>query len=241
VVKKLRCNAFADVGDKWADEAKNKGIVTKSAGESQETYIRRIHTTYCKPSALDEFLDAKAACEKATKEWTDKTKMCTKLSKEYAEQKAKCDNLQKQMDGAACSRAVKMKDACETFAECYNDKKSAYLTTEKMVKGNEKDRQSEWRATKRMQCLVVSFTDGKVEASEVTQCKDKTHSTNHLVINYPKIAAMEACKVPDLYPYTAQYKKSRIRWAAGSRKGGCRGQRLRWCEGDFHNTSRWQP
>jgi len=208
VVKKLRCNAFADVGDKWADEAKNKAIVTKGAGESQETYIRRVHGTWCKPSALEEYLHHKGLCEKATEEWSDMTKKCTGLDKDFKEQHAKCNNIQKQMDGASCSRAVKMKDACETFAECYNDKKSAYVTTEKMVKGNEKDRQAEWRATKRMQCLIIAFTDGKVTDAEVVACKDKTHSTNHLVINYPKIAAMDACKVPNLYPYTAAYKKA---------------------------------
>jgi len=206
LVKTLRCREFAVVGDKWADEAKNKAIVSKGAGESQETYIRRIHLTFCKPSALDEFLISKLKCEKATKEWQDMAKKCTKLSEDYKDQKQKCDNIQKQMDGAACSHAVKTKDACETYAECYNDKKAAYLMTEKMVKKEEKDRQAEWRATKRMQCLIIAFKDGKVEASEITQCKDKTHSTNHLVINYPKIKDMDACKVPDLYPMTAQYK-----------------------------------
>merc|ERR1719331_2436482 len=81
--KQLKCAAFKVVGDKWADEAKNKAIVTKGAGESQETYIRRVHGTWGKPSAREEFLHHKALCEKATKEWDDMTKKCTKLDKVF--------------------------------------------------------------------------------------------------------------------------------------------------------------
>ena len=69
------------------------------------------------------------------------------------------------MDGAACKRAVDMKDACETYAECYTIKKQSYLTAELTVKGdgkqltgNEKDRQAEWKGLKRMQCLMKAYT-----------------------------------------------------------------------------------
>merc|ERR1719183_1748657 len=129
-----------------------------------------------------------------------------RITKEYNAKLQSCDNLQDLMDGSACKRAVMMKDACETYAECHYDKKKVYLTTERMVKVEEKDRQAEWRGLKRMQCLMKSFSDGKVSASEVEACKKKSHDVGHLVIKYPKMPSLEVCKVPDRYPTTAQYK-----------------------------------
>jgi hypothetical protein len=111
------------------------------------------------------------------------------------------------MDGAACKRAVAMKDACEAYAECHFNKKAAYLSTQKMCKQEETDRQAEWRGLKRMQCLITSFADGKVKQSEVTACKKKVHSTSHLVLKYPKLPPLVKCVVPNLYPATPAYKK----------------------------------
>merc|ERR1719271_1840304 len=103
------------------------------------------------------------------------------------------------MDGAACKRDIDMKDACETYAECYYDKTRIYKDTNNMVKTEEKDRQAEWRGLKRMQCLMKSFDDGKVSASEVEACKKKAHDVGHLVIKYPKVPRLAACSVPDRY------------------------------------------
>merc|ERR1719265_519657 len=113
--------------------------------------------------------------------------------------KSECDSLQDQMDHAACKRAVGMKDACETYAECYFDKHKVFDSTENMVKIEEKDRKAEWRGLKRMQCLMKSFTDGKVSSAEIKECKSKTHDVGHLVIKYPKLPKLATCSVPDRY------------------------------------------
>jgi len=59
-----------------------------------------------------------------------------------------------------------------------------------------------------MKCLIDSFGDGKVEQSEVTACKEKTHDTSKLNIKYPALLKHEDCSVPHLYPATASYKKA---------------------------------
>ena len=52
-----------------------------------------------------------------------------KSCKEYGDKVKECDSLQDQMDGAACKRAVQVKDACEAYAECHFSRKAACLTS----------------------------------------------------------------------------------------------------------------
>jgi hypothetical protein len=116
--------------------------------------------------------------------------------------------MQDVMDNSACKYAVDMKDACEAYDECFKAKKRAYDLYEKGVRTDEADRKVEWRGTKRMRCIIIAFEDGKIENSEITKCKMKTHSTDHLKIKYPVLPKLVLCKVPGLYPYTADYKKA---------------------------------
>jgi len=57
-----------------------------------------------------------------------------------------------------------------------------------------------------MQCLMKSFSDGKVQTSEIQACKKKAHDVGHLVIKYPKMPKLAVCSVPDRYPTTAAYQ-----------------------------------
>merc|ERR1719162_2041361 len=219
-IKELKCKAFSDVSARVGNQNSNKQIVTKGGSEVVEDYVKRISSTICgktggggngghgKTGFLDDFLNAKQACEKATKEFNDQDAKCKKLNADWRNKKKECNDLQDAMDDASCKAAVAAKDACESYAECYTSKKQAYDTFEKMVKQEEIDRKGEWKGLKRMQCLIVAFSDGKVEESEVVACKDKTHTTDHLNIKYPGIPDLESCAVPDLYPTTAAYKKA---------------------------------
>jgi hypothetical protein len=112
------------------------------------------------------------------------------------------------MDSGACKYAVAMKDTCETYAECWHDKKEAYDVAENATKQEEIDRAAEWKGIKRMLCIISAFVDGQVTSAEISKCKAKTHDTSHLVITYPKIKPMAACKTPELYPSTGAYKKA---------------------------------
>jgi len=215
------------VSGKYSNQNSNKVIVTKGADEAAQSYITRISSTFCgatggggkggfgKKGFLDEFIKAKEACERATKEHAEQLKKCQGLDKDHAAKQQQCNGLQDQMDNAACKYAVDIKDSCEQYSECFTSRMTAYVTAEKVVKGdgklvtgNEKDRQAEWKGLKRMQCLVKAFSDGKVEASEIVQCKEATHSTAHLVIKYPNLAKLSDCEVPKAYPSTAEYKKA---------------------------------
>jgi hypothetical protein len=110
-----------------------------------ETYVKRISATVCgKPNSkgngghgdgglLDQLLDAKDACEKATRIFNAQTKKCKRLDKQWHDKVKQCNSLQDTMDSSACTYAIEKKDACETYAECYSDAKQAYDQAEKTV------------------------------------------------------------------------------------------------------------
>jgi len=229
-IKKLKCSEFALVAKRMGDENANRQIMKKAGSESVESYITRITTTVCGTGAVNkpgrkklqkktgrkrgsqtsmyaEFMKAKYICVKATKVVRDMTHACQKKSKKYRDKKRQCDNVQDQMDGNACQRAVLVKDSCESYSECYSSKVESYNTARKVCQREERDRKGEWRALKRMSCLISAFNDGKVENSEVDACKKKTYNTNHLILKYPSEPGRDRCTVPDLYPSTPGYKQ----------------------------------
>jgi len=199
----------------------------KGGSESVETYVTRISATVCgsrlvarkgtkrrpgsrfghKPGLYEIFMKAKKICSKATDQVSNMLKECRGRDKKYFAKKRECNNIQDRMDNNACQRAVLVKDACESYSECFSSKLEAYETAKNLVQKEERDRKGEWRALKRMGCLIGTFADGKVKGGEITKCKGKTWSTNHLIINYPNEPERTECQVPDLYPSTPVYKQ----------------------------------
>jgi len=224
-VMNLKCKEYDMVDKKYGNQNSNGQIVKRQGGESTERYVKRLSATICgaKPKLPKRvpskcgapdcgfeciFMCAKNACEKATGIWKKLTQRCAKIKREYEGKQAQCNNIQDQMDGAACKRAIDMKDACEQYAECYHEKFDAYKIAEKNVKVEGKDRKAEWRGLKRMQCLMAGFKDGKMTNAEVIQCKEQTHTVTHLYIKYPLLDPLVLCRVPRAYPNTAPYKKA---------------------------------
>jgi len=238
-IKQLKCREFATAERLYATQKNNAEVVKKGGSEENESYVRRITTTFCgqpntvgkggagKKGFLDEFLIAKMECEKATQEHNHQVSVFKTVSAQYAHEKATCNSLQDRMDFASCHGATKMKDACETYSECHMDRKHAHESTVKMVKMEEHDRKAEWRGLKRMQCLIVAFKDGKVKNSEIKACKNTHHSTDHLIIKYPQIPHYQKCTIPELYPSTPAYKLAEFAplpaYAKGKESAACVG------------------
>jgi hypothetical protein len=210
-IKRLKCGIFAATSRKLGDGNRNRQIVKRGGSESVAGYVARLSATICgskppKGGFLDEYNKARVACEQATKEYNTQVAKCKLESSRYAKKKAQCNVVQKAMDGFACKRAVLVKDACETYAECYNSKMETYLTAKKTVIQEEKDRKAEWRGLSRMLCLINAFKGGITNA-EIDKCRKETHSTTHLDIKYPKEPKQHICQVPKAYPATPTYKR----------------------------------
>ena len=58
------------------------------------------------PGFLDDFLNAKAACEKATREFNAQDKKCKKLNEDWKNKKKECNDLQDAMDDSSCKAGI---------------------------------------------------------------------------------------------------------------------------------------
>jgi len=217
--KDLKCTDYSNMLDKTGDQKSNGETVEKAGSEHTETYVRRISATICGTAhefgngghgtggLLDQLLNAKDACETATKNFNEQTVLCRKSDNEWHEKVKVCDAVQDKMDNAACSFAVGKKDACEAYAECYTSKKQAYDEAEATVRQEESDRKNEWKGLKRMYCLIHAFADHAVTDEEIAFCRAEEHNTTNLDIRYHNIEEMDECTVTDLYPTTVAYKQ----------------------------------
>lgn len=211
IIRDLRCSQKNEYEKMWGSQAKNAQIVEKGAGETPQIYMKRLHDTFCSAdgsSFYETFVKLDNECKEATEKYARLEDGCKQRQADYQAKIKECDNMQNQMDGAACNRAVLVKDACESYAECFNSRRLSFKASEAAVKEAEKDRKAEWRALKRMVCLIDSFRDGKVRQAEVQSCKAKVHETSHLDVFYPSLGEARACVVPNRYPATAAYKQA---------------------------------
>jgi len=215
---RLKKEAFDFLEADLGAQQENGAIVKKALGESVEGYLDRISSTICggedgraecgAPSCgvRCKFQCAKAAWTSARNDYEAWDSKCKQIQKLYTAKVLECNNLQDQMDNAACKRAVDMKDACETYAECHTSKREAFDEAAKVVREAESDRHTEFRGLKRMKCLVSAFSDGKVDEDEIQTCKNANHSIDDITINYPTPGPLAACEVPHTYPTTSDYK-----------------------------------
>merc|ERR1719198_1421669 len=98
--------------------------------------MKRLHDTYCGvgPSFYEKFVNLEDECKKETKKYQSLEDGCGRADRDYKNKKAECDNIQSQMDGAACNRAVLIKDSCESYAECFNSRRLAFQRSQKVIK-----------------------------------------------------------------------------------------------------------
>lgn len=150
--------------------------------------------------------DAQNECDAAKRRITAAEELCDETRSRFEAKKAECDHWQGIMDNAACEHAVSKKEACSQGETCYKNKHTTFQTTFKRVQKDEVTRGGEWRALKRMQCLMGTFENGKVTDAEIEVCKRKTHVPPS--INYPSAPSMDSCTMPDEYPGTAAYKEA---------------------------------
>jgi hypothetical protein len=148
--------------------------------------------------------DATAACDRAKEKIRSLDDLCDSTESRFQVTQSQCNQIQSMMDNAACTYAVRKKEACTEGDQCYQSKLKTFNDAYSHVQKAEVARKTEWRALLRMQCLMQMFEDKKVEDKEIASCKAKSHSPPS--ITYQSAPSMASCTIPTSYPGTAEYK-----------------------------------
>jgi len=211
-IRDMTCNKFQALSNDFNDEAQNRGIVSKVRAEEPRAYVKRLMGSFCDSTGsgnmLDRFDKADADCKKSKAEYATAKSGCSLAAANYDKQKTACNSLQDQMDRAACQRAVIVKDACESYAQCYTSSLTAFKAAQAAVKEEEANRQEESKALQRMLCMIAEFKETGLDETKIQACQDKVYDVSFLTLTVPAEPHMQMCTVPDRYPATAAYKKA---------------------------------
>merc|ERR1719262_297585 len=206
----IECNEFQTV----KDEAKS---ATASYGGGDEgAYLERVSEQFCN-DLLPRYEEHKEKCTTAKAEHVTVSETYETKNTAYTVQKTTSDTVQSEMDVACCEYALATKHVCTAHATCYEDKVEAYNAVKAIVEAEEKVKKVEWRVYSRIECLLPVL--GTDQAAKIEECRETTHSTSHLDIEYPTIPEKSTCKVEEAFPGTEAYKNAHYASLPDTAKG----------------------
>ncbi|CAE7274648.1 unnamed protein product [Symbiodinium necroappetens] len=128
------------------------------------------------------------------KEWKDKCENATntpfaneELCKEkiclYYDKKIGCDETQEVFEKKSCD--LHKSYTCGKYSDCYDQKKDIYSNVVALAKENEVAAKAEWRAVKRIECLINALRAPQSELdAAIEACKGKIYATTDVQLTY---------------------------------------------------------
>jgi len=169
------------------------------------------------------FLRQKLKWQKAKVDHDRYKPVCMKIVKGWTSKKAVCSAQQKTLEGSTCGAAKLMFSSCDQrYWGCYEESVDMYKSTVPLLKKQEKDRKTEWRALMRIKCLLGVFGKGEANPKKINECKKITHSTKHLNLKIKPVPGPQKCKaLPNTPCSTSFYSQEYRRLPRYARSGKC--------------------
>jgi len=141
------------------------------------------------------YLAAKKACDTSRADYEEEKPKCDIRIKNWEKKRGVCNGKQDALEGTFCSLAKGMQKSCTEHRTCYRMAMRNLGKQEPKIRSMVKDRKAEWRALKRIGCLlgVFSSEDGGVDTKVIDACKNTVHSTSHLDIKFPRVPPRIRC------------------------------------------------
>lgn len=182
--------------------SKAADVCHSSGSEDYESWLKRNKEYFIK--TVDEFAVAKSACEKAKSDLKGQKTKCQGFKTALTSQRSNCNTMQSEMESATCSYETERTSTCDGYGDCFENAKESYDKTTPTMKQAAENRKSEWRATKRIECLVLTF-DSKEQKKAIQECIDKKHSTSQFDLKIadapPQADCVSAMPLPCAGPF----------------------------------------
>jgi len=128
----------------------------------------------------------------------------------------KCKKIAYIMNGYKCKAATTLDSSCGFYEACWTAAKKQYDKDNVIIRKQEKDMITQWRALHRMQCFLLVMNeqndkDAKKEKAQLDKCiaiKRKDISIEHLKIDYKTIPKKPKCPKDPMCPCTKFYTNS---------------------------------
>ncbi|CAE7204065.1 RPS9B [Symbiodinium sp. CCMP2592] len=134
-------------------------------------------------------------------------KVCT-----YYDKKIDCDKKQATFEQKSCD--LHRTYRCSSYTSCYDQRKDVYGNVVSLAKESEVAAKSEWRAVKRIECLInaLRVAESELEGA-IDACKAKRHTTEPVELTYHgDPPAARSCQEVYLQPGSAVFSST---WYTG--------------------------
>ncbi|CAE7317651.1 unnamed protein product [Symbiodinium natans] len=154
----------------------------------------------------------KDKCDNATNTPFANEELCKQKICLYYDKKISCDKTQETFEQKSCD--LHKEYTCSKYSDCYDQKKEIYNSVVSLAKENEVAAKAEWRAVKRIECLVNALRSPQGEVEEaINSCKGKIYATTPVELVYKGDApAARSCTEVYLQPGSAVFSST---WYAG--------------------------
>ncbi|CAE7761378.1 AMY1.6, partial [Symbiodinium pilosum] len=115
---------------------------------------------------------------------------------------AECESAQLKLEQTACDLHERTTESCKSLPACHDAKWNTYVEEMSAANGTIQDLKYEYRAIKRIQCLLDAFASDDMDA-KIDECINKRHSTdlvnstcvdNHDTAGKPDYTEPDVCK-----------------------------------------------
>jgi len=122
----------------------------------------------------EEWIQRKEDCDAATATARELRERMDALEEQRQQLRSMCNSLQDQLDHKACSASEAVQHRCHGYEECYARARISFLEQNRTVAALEQEMKQEYRALKRILCLLETFEGGGLEESELEDCRQQT-------------------------------------------------------------------
>lgn len=137
---------------------------------------------------VDDYDAKKEACDQAMEGCPPPpdTVDCTVKSSALVNKSEHCDTVQHNFEMKYCNYAQQVEETWDNYTICYTTNLATLNTAETVQHTELPERQQQWRAIQRVNCLLdVMLKDSPDMATELQACIDTSYDHTGLTISYP--------------------------------------------------------
>jgi len=187
-LRDIACKALKDTLRNPDDDADNCHTLPRA--ERYGLWLKRNRKWFEAKHALIQ--KNKAMCEQAKLQYEVVQGPCNGKKILWQRRKAVCNKRQRRLEMASCTLSKKTLEMCSGYTDCYGKQKQLYESQVPLIKTQEKDRKVEWRALKRIECLLTEVFGGdSADPKAIDACTSKVYDTSYLSLKYPRKPAKD--------------------------------------------------